>query len=128
MKRKAERMKEVSGVADITAASMIAYMPELGTLSRRQAAALAGLAPMNHDSGKMRGKRFISAGRHKVRRALFMSAVGISQFDPVAKATYQALRNKGKPWKVAITAMMRHLIILLNELLKNPKFKLQTAP
>jgi transposase len=128
MKRKAERMMQVKGVAEVTAASMIAYMPELGTMNRNQVAALAGLAPMNHDSGKMRGKRSISGGRTKVRRALFMAAVCHRRDDKTAKEQYLKLRERGKSYKCAMTAMMRHLIILLNIMLKNPDFKLKSTP
>jgi transposase len=128
MKEKAERMSRIRGVAALTAAHMLAYLPELGTLNRREIASLAGLAPRNHDSGKILGKRFIGGGRHKVRKALFMTTVSFCQFDSMAKAMKQALIDKGKPWKVAITAMMRHLLILLNEILKSPNFVLKSAP
>jgi transposase len=128
MHRKAERLKEVAGVSDITSASLVAYMPELGTLNRRQAAALAGLAPLNNDSGKMKGKRFIRGGRHKVRKILYMAALVHSRFDAVAKARCQDLRARGKPWKVVMTAMMRHLLLLLNQMLKNPDFRLCPIP
>lgn len=128
MKAKSERMKEVSGVSDLTAAGLLAYLPELGTLNRREAAALAGLAPLNNDSGKMKGKRFIRGGRHKVRKLLYMAAMVHSRFDPVAKARCKALRDRGKPWKVVITALMRHLLILLNHMLKNPNFALNPIP
>lgn len=128
MKAKAERMKEVSGVSDLTAAGLLAYLPELGALNRREAAALAGLAPLNNDSGKMRGKRFIRGGRHKVRKLLYMAAMVHSRFDPIAHARCKALRDRGKPWKVVITALMRHLLILLNQMLKYPKFALNPIP
>ena len=128
MKEKARRMSRIRGVAALTAAHMLAYLPELGTLGRREIASLAGLAPRNHDSGKMLGKRFIGGGRKKVRKALFMTTVSFCQFDSMAKAMKQDLIDKGKPWKVAITAMMRRLLILLNEIVKSPKFVLKTAP
>jgi transposase len=96
MKEKARRMCRIRGVADLSAAHMLAYMPELGTLSRREVASLAGLAPRNHDSGKMLGKRFIGGGRKKVRKALFMTTVSFCQFDSMAKAQKQALIDNGK--------------------------------
>ncbi len=128
MKEKAERMSRIRGVAVLTAAHMLAYLPELGTLNRRQIASLAGLAPRNHDSGKMIGKRFIGGGRHKVRKALFMTTVSFCQFDSMAKTMKQALIDRGKPWKVVITAMMRHLLILLNEIVRSPNFVLKSTP
>ena len=73
-------------------------------------------------------KRFIGGGRKKVRKALFMTTVSFCQFDGMAKAMKQALIDKGKPWKVAITAIMRHLLILLNEIIKSPNFVLKSTP
>ena len=128
MKAKAARMKQVSGVSDLTAAGLLAYLPELGKLNRSEAAALAGLAPLNNDSGKMKGKRFIRGGRHKVRKLLYMAALVHSRFDAIAKARCKALKDRGKPWKVIATALMRHLLILLNNLLKNPDFALIPIP
>lgn len=128
MKARSMRMKEVPGVSDLTAAGLLAYLPELGTLNRRQAAALAGLAPLNNDSGKMKGKRFIRGGRHKVRKLLYMAAMVHSRFDPIAKARCKALRERGKPWKVVITALMRHLLLLLNQMIKFPDFALNPIP
>ena len=117
---KAERMKEIKGVGEVTAASMLAYMPELGTLSRNQAAALAGLAPINCDSGKMHGQRHIHGGRAKARKALYMAAVNMCVFNHICRAKYQRLVERGKSKKLAITAIMRHLIVLLNSAIKNP--------
>jgi len=117
---KAERMKEIKGVGEMTAASMLAYMPELGTLGRNQAAALAGLAPINCDSGKMHGQRHIHGGRAKARKALYMAAVNMSVFNRICHTKYQRLVDRGKSKKLALTAIMRHLIVLLNSALKNP--------
>lgn len=121
---KAERMKEVKGVGEVTAASMLAYMPELGTLERNQAAALAGLAPINCDSGHMRGQRHIHGGRAKARKALYMAALNMSRFNKICRAKYQRLIERGKPAKLALTAIMRHLVVLLNSALKYPKLAL----
>jgi transposase len=124
LKGKADKMKTTKGVGEQTAAKMLAYMPELGSLSRQQAAALAGLAPMNWDSGYMKGQRHIRAGRAKVRKALYMAAVCMSTYNVHAKAVYDRLVLKGKAKKVALVAVMRHLIIHLNSLLKPPSLAL----
>jgi transposase len=120
LKAKVERMKEIKGVGEVTAASMLAYMPELGTLGRNQAAALAGLAPINRDSGRMHGQRHIHGGRAKARKALYMAAVNMCTFNHICRAKYLRLVERGKSKKLAITAIMRHLIVLLNSALKYP--------
>lgn len=119
-----QRLDDISGVGRITAVMVLATMPELGRLNRRQAAALAGLCPYNRDSGKWAGKRCISGGRTEVRRALYMAALSASRSNPLLKAFYQRLIAAGKPAKVALTALMRKLIVLMNHLLKNPNFSL----
>lgn len=119
------RLEEISGVGLVTAVSVLAQLPELGTLSRGQAAALAGLAPYNRDSGTASGKRCISGGRPEVRRCLYMAALSASRSNPVLKPFYQRLIDKGKSGKVALTAVMRKLIILMNHILKNPSFALE---
>jgi transposase len=120
LKGKSERMQQIKGEGPTTSASMLAYMPELGTLGRGQAAALAGLAPMNCDSGQMRGQRHIRGGRAKARKALYMAAVNMCVFNEICRAKYQRMVERGKSKKLAITAIMRHLIVLLNSALKNP--------
>lgn len=120
LKAKSKRMQEVKGVGPITSASMLAYMPELGTLGRNQVAALTGLAPMNCDSGKMRGQRHIRGGRAKARKALYMASLNMCMLNDICKAKYARLIERGKSKKLAITAIMRHLIVLLNSALKNP--------
>jgi len=92
-------------------------MSELGTLNRREAAALAGLAPFNRDSGTMRGKRTIFAGRRAVRRGLYMAALVASRRNPILSNFYRRLRTKDKPHKVALTAVMRKLLLALNQAL-----------
>lgn len=119
-----QRLDDISGVGRITAVMVLATMPELGRLNRRQAAALAGLCPYNRDSGKWAGQRCISGGRTEVRRALYMAALSASRSNPLLKAFYQRLIAAGKPAKVALTALMRKLIVLMNHLLKNPNFSL----
>lgn len=125
--KRSQRLQEVAGVGPIVAAVLIADMPELGTLSAEEAAALAGTAPYARDSGPMQGTRHICGGRSAVRRALYMSALTARRKDGVLKSFYERLIAKGKPKLVALTAVMRKLIVLLNHMLKNPTFKLQTA-
>jgi transposase len=119
-----ERLDEITGVGRITAVTVLANMPELGQLNRRQAAALAGLSPYNRDSGQWAGKRCITGGRNEVRRALYMAALSASRRNHHLKPFYDRLIAAGKPAKVALTAVMRKLIILMNHLLKNPSFSL----
>ncbi len=115
--RKCEVLTKQKGIGSITALSLIALMPELGQINRKQAAALAGLAPIARDSGKMKGKRFISGGRFDVRRALYMPAWVSVQRDPEMRDSYERLVGKGKLKKVAIVAIMRKLLIRSNALL-----------
>ena len=119
-----ERLTQVAGVGAISAYSLLAHLPELGKLSRGAIAALAGVAPMNADSGAMRGQRHIRGGRAPARKALYMAALCATLHNPLIKTFYQHLRTKGKPAKVALTAVMRKLLIHLNGLLTTP---LQTA-
>ena len=122
-----QRLDDIVGVGRLTAVMVMATMPELGTLNRRQAAALAGLCPYNRDSGQCgRASRCISGGRAEVRRALYMAALSASRSNHLLKAFYDPLIAAGKPAKVALTAVMRKLIVLMNHLLKNPSFSLAT--
>jgi len=120
---KVARLCTVVGVGQITAVVLLATMPELGTLNRRQAAALAGVAPFNRDSGPRRGHRLIGGGRAVARRALYMAALVGAFANPRSQVFYQRLIAAGKAPKVALVAVMRKLIILLNQLLKNPEFQ-----
>lgn len=119
-----ERLQTVDGVGEITAWTVWADLPEIGTLRPGQPAALSGLAPYARDSGQQQGVRRISHGRATLRRVLYMAAVTASQHNSVLKAVYQRHRQKGKPAKVALIAVARKLIELLNLLIKNPNFKL----
>lgn len=110
------------GVGPSTAWAVLAYMPELGHLNRKEAAALLGAAPFNHDSGQWRGKRFIQGGRASLRKHLYMAAFVASQHNVILKAFYQRLIEAGKSHKVAVVAVMRKLIILLNRILQDPGF------
>jgi len=117
-KQKDELYRSVPGVGPVVAKALIAYLPELGTLNRKQIAALAGLAPFNRDSGKLRGKRTIHAGRAKVRSLLYMAVVTSLRFNPIIKSFYDRLVAAGKPAKLAITACMRKLLTILNNMAK----------
>ena len=121
---KVQRLDDIMGVGRLTAVMVLATMPELGTLNRREVAALAGLCPYNRDSGQWAGKRCISGGRAEVRRALYMAALSASRSNHLLKPFYDRLIAAGKPAKVALTAVMRKLIVLMNHLLKNPNFSL----
>ena len=99
-------------------------MPELGKISDNQAAALAGLAPFNHDSGPRQGQRSIRGGRSKLRALLYMPALTAIRCNPILKPFYMRLRQKGKKPLVAITAVMRKLVTLFNKILSNPNFSL----
>ena len=111
----------IPGISEITAAALIAMMPELGTLDQRAAASLAGLAPITQQSGRWRGKAHIAGGRALVRQALYMPALVAARYNPDLKRLYDRLTDAGKPPKVAITAVMRKLIVLANALLRDQR-------
>jgi transposase len=119
LNQKAQALQQIKGVGEKTAVSLLSEMPELGTLNRRQTAALAGVAPFSRESGHWKGKRFIGGGRPLARKALYMAALVASRYHPTLKAFYLGLRQRNKPAKVALTAVMRKLIILLNTQLKH---------
>lgn len=110
----ARLLTSVKGVGPTTASTLLAQLPELGQLNRKQITALVGLAPMNRDSGTLRGQRHIFGGRADVRRALYVAALVGTRFNPVLKAFYAKLLAAGKPKKVALVACMRKLLIILN--------------
>ena len=115
---KAQKLTAIGGVGPRTAALLLAQMPELGQLNRREVAALAGVAPFNRDSGTWRGKRAIFGGRRAVRCGLYMAALVATRHNPILANFYQRLRAAGKPPKLALTATMRKLLIVLNSSLK----------
>ena len=117
LKRAVAALTGVKGVGQLTAASLLAAMPELGTLNRRQAAALAGLAPFNRDSGNLRGKRSIYGGRHAARKALYMSALVAAKHNEILSEVYRKMVERGKTKKVALVAIMRRLLIHLNSIM-----------
>jgi transposase len=112
-------LKSVPGVGPATARTLLAELPELGTLDRRRIAALVGVAPLNRDSGTLRGQRTIWGGRAPVRAALYMAALVAARRNPVIAALYNRLRQAGKPAKVALTACMRKLLTILNAILRD---------
>lgn len=116
--RRHQILTSIAGVGTLTANQLIATMPELGSLENKQAAALAGLAPVAHQSGQWKGKSFIRGGRANVRQALYMPALVAARFNPDLKAKYQQLITTGKPAKIAITAVMRKLVVTANALIK----------
>lgn len=115
----AKRVEGVPGIGFITAATLVADLPELGHLNRQKIAALVGVAPFNHDSGKQRGKRRIFGGRTSVRSVLYMATLSAIRHNPVIKEFYQRLLDKGKLKKVALTACMRKLLVILNTMVKS---------
>jgi transposase len=125
LQERVQKLEAITGVGTLTSLAVLAELPELGTLNRRQAAALAGLAPHPRESGQWHGRRSIGGGRAPVRRALYMAALVAARSNRHLKAFYQRLRTAGKPAKVALTAVMRKLIVLMNHILKNPDFVLQ---
>lgn len=116
---KDDLLQSIPGVGSVTTATMLAKCPELGTLNRRQIAALTGVAPMANDSGKFRGKRFIWGGRAEVRAVLYMAAVSAMRCNPVIKTFAERLKKAGKPPKVVIVACMRKLLTIMNSMLRN---------
>jgi transposase len=124
LKTKAERLDQASGVDWRSALALVGYLPELGTLSRRAIAKLAGLAPLNHDSGQYRGQRHITGGRAPVRRLLYLASLTAVRKNSILKTFFQKLKAAGKPSKVALIAVARKLLILLNSSLKNPNLSL----
>ncbi len=126
--RATEIICSIPGLSKISAAALLIEMPELGTLSKKQAAGLAGLAPMTRQSGQWRGKSFIQGGRKLLRDALYMPALVAMRHNPDLKAKYNALIKAGKPAKVALVALMRKLIILANTLIREDRKWEKTRP
>jgi transposase len=112
-------LQSMPGVGPVLSTTLLADLPELGKLNRRQIAALTGVAPLNRDSGTLRGKRVIWGGRSTVRGALYMATLVATRFNPVIKQVYQRLLSAGKLKKVALTACMRKLLIILNAMVKH---------
>jgi len=126
-KQKAEILQSTPGVGEQTARALIVDMPELGSVSRQQIAGLLGAAPMNRDSGQMRGRRFTQGGRGHVRAILYMATLSAIRGNPVIRAMYERLLAAGKVKKVALVACMRKLITILNAMIRNNR-KWNEAP
>ena len=125
--RKLEILTSIPGIAATTAAGLLAEMPELGALSGA-AASLAGLAAVPRESGAWQGRAFIRGGRARARRLLYMPAVAALRWNPDLAEVYRRLRERGKPGKVALVAVMRKLIVLANTLVRGPHLVARSAP
>jgi transposase len=112
-------LRSVPGIGPIVARTLLAELPELGRLDRRAVAALVGVAPFNRDSGRWRGRRMIWGGRASIRAALYMAALVAARRNPPLALFYQRLRHQGKPAKVALVAVMRKLLTILNAIVKH---------
>ena len=121
-------LTSVLGIGHLTALMLLAYLPELGRLNRKEIASLVGVAPFNRDSGQWRGQRHIEGGRSRLRQALYMATLAATRFNPVIKAHYQCLVDKGKAKKVALVACMRKLLTILNAMVKNQQPWCPAAP
>ena len=117
-----ERLESVPGVGKVTSLTLLAELPELGSLTRQKIAALVGLAPFNRDSGRFRGRRHIFGGRSDARSVLYMAALSGIRYNPFLKAFYDRLIANGKLFKVAITACMRKLLTILNAIVRDGSF------
>lgn len=114
-------LQSVPGVGDTTARTLIALLPELGTMNRKRIAALVGVAPYNRDSGTLRGRRAVWGGRSRVRAALYMAANSGRRWNPTLKALYDRMRAAGKPFKVALVACMHKLLHILNAIVRDQR-------
>ncbi len=124
LRQNSARLQQLQGCGPVLAATLLAYLPELGVLEDRQIAALVGVAPHAHDSGETSHPRHAHGGRVVVRNVLYMAAVASTQHNLILSAFYQRLLSEGKPPKVALVAVMRKMIVVLNRLLKDPHFTL----
>ncbi len=118
-REKDEILQSAQGVGPVTSKALLTKLPELGTLKRKQISALVGVAPFNRDSGRFRGRRMIWGGRADVRSALYMSTLSATKWNPIIREFFERLRAAGKPFKVAMTACMRKLLVILNAMVKN---------
>jgi len=124
LRAKSERLQQLQGCGPVLAATLLAYLPELGVLEDRQVSGLVGVAPHANESGESAHPRHAHGGRIAVRNVLYMAAVSAAQHNPVLAPFYQRLLAEGKPAKVAIVAVMRKMIVTLNHLLRDPNFTL----
>lgn len=121
---RSSRMQELNGVGPVLSGTLLAYVPEIGKVSDKRIASLVGVAPYPHESGTMKGRRSIRGGRSQVRQVLYMAAVCAAHSNPVLKVFYDRLRQQGKPAKIALVAVMRKMLCVLNRLLADPTFSL----
>ena len=121
LSRQSEVLMSIPGIASVTAAGLLSVMPELGRIDAKAVASLAGLAPVTRESGQWKGRSFIRGGRARPRRILYMAAVSASRHNPDLARKYAELRARGKPPKVALTAIMRKLLVLANALLSQDR-------
>jgi transposase len=121
-KEKEDLLKSVPGIGPVTSRALIANLPELGQLNRKQIAAMVGVAPLNRDSGTLRGRRTVWGGRAAVRTMLYMAALVASRHNAVIRAFYMRLRNAGKAPKIALVASMRKLLTILNAMIKHRSY------
>ncbi len=118
LKNKRDLLVSVPGIGNVTASTLTSQLPELGTCDRKKIAALVGVAPFAHDSGRKHGKRLIKGGRPSIRSVLYMATLAATRFNPVIRVFYQRLLHDGKPFKVAIVACMRKLLTILNAMIR----------
>ena len=116
---RSQLLLSVPGVGPVLCSTVIARLPELGRLNRKEIAALAGVAPFNRDSGKLRGKRTVWGGRRQLRRVLYMATLSATRVNPMIREFYQRLVEAGKPKKLALTACMRKLLTILNSMVRH---------
>jgi len=119
LKEKVRLLKTVPGIGDTTAAMLVVEVPEIGRINKKEIAALTGVAPMNRDSGTLRGKRMTGGGRRTVRARLFMPVLAAIRHNPVIRKYYQHLRSQGKAKMTAVVAAMRKLLVILNTMVRN---------
>jgi transposase len=124
LRHKSERLQQMKGVGRVLAATLLAYVPELGKIEAAQLSALIGVAPHPKDSGTASAPRHVRGGRYQVRHVLYMAAVAAVRFNPILAAFYQRLKARGKPAKVCLVAVMRKMLCVLNRLIENPNFAL----
>jgi len=120
-REKDDLLRSAPGVGPVLATSLLAHLPELGQLTRQQIAALVGVAPLNRDSGRLRGRRSVWGGRAPVRAVLYMATLVATRFNPAIRPFYRRLLQAGKPKKVALVAAMRKLLTILNAMMRDRK-------
>lgn len=126
IKKAQNKLEQIKGIGPVVSRSILAYLPEVGKITDKEVASLAGVAPFNRDSGKQQKRMRIQGGRAQLRSVLYMAATVAARFNPILKSFYERLRSKGKPAKVALVAVMRKLIVLANRILRDDQFILES--